>query len=287
MKRNFFILPGLILVSIFTFVFIACSNEEQSSISNNILESKEILKKYANVHNSGLDYIKRDAQSTQNKFTQKYLDEVLEKFVISIYGKDDAHKIMQETAPMVKKVFNGDIPSLTRTRSSISTNTAIEASNECLDKIRTHLYTFKDNEIFDNKLLLEDLHLIISQTYDKYVQKCNSDIEKQTLAQALGVLYGSIEYWTNSKNVESWSKFEMDENEDLSSEQIAISKKATKKDDNKKDKEKKDDTKVSKVEYITVVAAADTAGSFLGAAIASGPAAVAASAAAALYFDVE
>lgn len=177
---------------------------------------------------------------------------------------------------MVKKVFNGDIPSLTRTRSSISTNTAIEASNECLDKIRTHLNTFKDNEIFDNKLLLEDLHLIISQTYDKYVQKCNSDIEKQTLAQALGVLYGSIEYWTNSKNVESWSKFEMDENEVLSSEQKAI-----KKDDNKKDKEKKDDKKVSKVEYFTVVAAADTAGSFLGAAIASAPAAVA------LYFDVE
>lgn len=45
--------------------------------------------------------------------------------------------------------------------------------------------------------------------------------------------------------------------------------------------------KLSKAEYITVVAAADTAGSFLGAAVASGPAAVAASAAAALYFDVE
>lgn len=27
---------------------------------------------------------------------QKYLDEVLEKFVISIYGKDDAHKIMKK-----------------------------------------------------------------------------------------------------------------------------------------------------------------------------------------------
>lgn len=55
----------------------------------------------------------------------------------------------------------------------------------------------------------------------------------------------------------------------------------------KKAKENKNSKKLSKVDYITVVAAADTAGSFLGAAVASGPAAVAASAAAALYFDVE
>lgn len=50
---------------------------------------------------------------------------------------------------------------------------------------------------------------------------------------------------------------------------------------------KKEDKKLSKAEYIQVVAAADAAGAFLGTAIASGPAAILASATAALYFDVE
>ena len=52
--------------------------------------------------------------------------------------------------------------------------------------------------------------------------------------------------------------------------------KTTKKDD------KKEDKKLSKKEYLEVIAAADTVGAFLGIAIASGPAAIAASAAAAL-----
>ena len=136
---------------------------------------------------------------------------MLEKYVISIYGKDDAHKIMQEIAPMEKLVFNGHIPSLTnissstntpslrQTRSSSQTNIAIAAANECMDKIK---------------------------------------------------------YVSNSTR-------------------------APKKED------KKEDKKLSKKEYLEVIAAADTVGAFLGIAIASGPAAIAASAAAALYYDVE
>lgn len=102
------------------------------------------------------------------------------------------------------------------------------------------------------------------------------------LAKSLGVLYGSIEYWTNSDNVNSWSKIYIEDQENTHSK-IAT----TKSKRMKKAKENKDSKKLSKADYITVVAAADTAGSFLGAAVASGPAAVAASAAAALYFDVE
>lgn len=54
-----------------------------------------------------------------------------------------------------------------------------------------------------------------------------------------------------------------------------------------KEKDKDKNKKLSRKEYIEVVAAADVAGSYLGAGIASGPAAIAASAAAALYFDVK
>lgn len=267
------------------------------------------MKRYADIHNSGLDYIKSDAQRTTNRFTQKYLHGVLEKYVISIYGKDDAHKIMQEIAPMENLVFNGHIPSLTNissltntpslrqtssnssNSSSSQTNIAIAAANECMDKIKNHLNAFHDENIFDNKYLLEDLHTIISKTYEIYVQKCSSDIEKQSLAQSLGVLYGSIEYWTNSENVEYWSRIKM-ENEN-SSEYVSNSTRAPKKEDKKDDKkddkkeDKKEDKKLSKKEYLEVIAAADTVGAFLGIAIASGPAAIAASAAAALYYDVE
>lgn len=157
-------------------------------------------------------------------------------------------------------------------------------------KIKNHLSCFKDDEIFDNSDLLEDLHIIIIETYNTYASKCSTEQEKQTLTQVLGVLYGSIEYWTNSKNVESWIKIENDVNK--SSENVYNSTKSPKREEKKRRKrsnsrKKEDDNKLSKAEYVTVVAAADTAGAFLGAAVASGPAAVAASAAAGLYFDVK
>lgn len=276
MKLKSFILLGLIPTFIFTALFISCSSEEQNNISS------ETLKKYANIHNSGLDYIKSDVQRTQNICTPKYLNEVLEKYTSSIYSKEDVHKIMQEIALDKKLIFNGHIPSLAQTRSSISTNIALEACNECMDKIKNHLNAFKDDEIFDNKYLLEDLHVIINKVYDLYIQKCNSDIEKQTLAQSLGVFYGSIGYWSNSENVESWSKIEIEKTTEYSSNNIRKIKDGKQK---KKNQEKKKE--LSKKEYLEAMAAADVAGAYLGAAIASGPLAVAASAAAALYFDVK
>lgn len=227
-----------------------------------------------------MDYIKYDAQRTSENFTQEYLEKMLENYVISIYGKDNAYKIIQEIAPVEKLILNGNIPSLAQTRSSASTNIAIAAANECMDKIKSHLNKFKDDEIFDNNSLLEELHLIITQTYDTFLKKCGSDEERLSLSQSLGVLYGSIEYWTNSDNVVSWSKLKKDNNSGTYSGTTSNSKLPM------KNRARSSSRKLSKQEYITVVAAADTAGSFLGAAIASGPAAVAASAAAALYFDV-
>ena len=59
---NFLTLSRLILTFVFTTLLISCSNEEQSNISSDVSKSKEILKRYADIHNSGLDYIKSDAQ---------------------------------------------------------------------------------------------------------------------------------------------------------------------------------------------------------------------------------
>lgn len=290
MNSKNYTLSGLIFVFIIAALFISCSNDEQINISS--LDSKNILQEYANIHNSGLDYIKNDVQKTyKNICTPKQLDEVLDKYVISICEKDSAQKIMQEIAPVKKLLFNGHIPSLTKTRSNISTDVAKTAANECMEKIKNHLSCFKDDEIFDNSDLLEDLHIIIIETYNTYASKCSTEQEKQTLTQVLGVLYGSIEYWTNSKNVESWIKIENDVNK--SSENVYNSTKSPKREEKKEEKKeatvekKEDDNKLSKAEYVTVVAAADTAGAFLGAAVASGPAAVAASAAAGLYFDIK
>lgn len=295
MKQKLFILQAFIITCIFTVLQISCNNEEQSEDNSVFSKSEEILKKHARFHNSGLDYIKLDVMRNTEICTKNHLDSLLTQYVANAYNKHDAHKIMRQIAPMESNAFNGNIPSLEQIRGNASTNIAIKAANECMGKISNHLNTFRDEDIFDNKSLLNELHTIIINTYNAYIEKCSSEEEAQTLEQSLGVLYGSIEYWTNSENVESWSNINIEENKESNSNTVNnVSKVITKAEDkDKKDKtDKKDETKqetkkLSKAEYIAVVAAADTAGSFLGAAIASGPAAVAASAAAALYFEVE
>lgn len=276
-----FILLGLILALLFTALFISCNNEVQGSSNSDVLKTSEILKENGNIHNSGLDYIKNNALKTNNKCTQQYIGEVLGEYVRSIYDKDEANKIIQEIVPVQKQVFK-HIPSLSQTRSSNSTNMAMFATNESMNKIKQHLASFSNDEVFDNKKILDDLHLLICQTYEIYVKKCNSNDEKQALAQSLGVLYGSIEYWTNSENVEFWSKYKMDKNGKLSSKNLLNTRGK-----GNKEKDKDKNKKLSRKEYIEVVAAADVAGSYLGGGFASAPAAVAASAAAALYFDVK
>ncbi len=147
--------------------------------------------------------------------------------------------------------------------------------------ISTQLNNSNDDEIFDNRPLLEELHYIIGETYKSYTKQCNSDLDADALDKTLGVLYGSIEYWTNSNNVDIWTQIHM-EDEDFLYGTVSNTEKPT---DGEKGKQK--GRNLSKGEWVQVVAAADAAGAALGAGIASAPAAAAASAAAALYFDVE
>ena len=96
-------------------------------------------------------------------------------------------------------------------------------------------------------------------------------------------MYGSIEYWSTSENVESWYNIKIltDSKPSLENENNGfIMKKANK-------KKKDDDKKLSKKDWIEVVAAADAIGAFAGLGIASGASAMAVSAGAAIYFDVE
>lgn len=286
MKQKKFILTSLILFFNLTVLFTSCSNDCQNYVSTDISKSTKILEKYANIHNSGLDYIKFNVEKNSNeKCTRKYMESTLEDYIINVYGNDDALKIIRQIATMENLVFSGNIPHLAQMRNNTSadkSNTiAIEAANECINNISDHLKTCEDDELFDNQPLLDDLHVIINNTYNIYTKKCRSDEEQQILSQALGVLYGSIEYWTNSENVEFWSKLDIEDNNDIYSKDVSINKAKKEKSTNKSSK------KLSKAEYIEIIAAADTAGSFLGGAVASGPAAIAASAAAALYFDVE
>lgn len=269
---------GVIFVAILATMFTSCKGNEQDEFNLKSNESVSVLQKYANVHNSGLNFIKAESKAHKS-LTKNQLEHIMGGWLNQQYNHDVASRIMKEIAPIEESVFNGNIPSLTRTRGNTSTDIAITASNECLSKISKCLNSFKDKDVLDNSSLLDELHAIIIETYNAYIQKCSSETEKQVLAQALGVLYGSIDYWTNSANVEFWSKTRLEKDSDTYSG--LASKKIIKKAGKKKAR------KLSKAEYITVVAAADTAGSFLGAGVASGAAAVAASAAAAAYFDVE
>ena len=140
--------------------------------------------------------------------------------------------------------------------------------------------------------MLNDLHALIIETFTSYKKKCDSDNDLKALSQTLGVLYGSIEYWTCSDNVESWGAVNI-EIEENSSEVISNSNNASirirKKEPKKKEKE--NDRMLSKNEWIQTVAAADAlgaiAGGAAGGATGAGAGALASSAAAVLYFDVK
>lgn len=151
-----------------------------------------------------------------------------------------------------------------------------EALNECTKRISEKLANISDENLFDNSSLLNDLHSLINDYYNTYIQKYPSDIDTQAIAQVLGILYGSIEYWTNSNNVNFWSNVELEgySNCSAGNDQSTPQTRA--------DEKKKDDKTLSKSDYIITVASADAIGGLL-----SGPGAVLASGAAALYFDVE
>ena len=60
-------------------------------------------------------------------------------------------------------------------------------------RISEKLANISDENLFDNSSLLNDLHSLINDYYNTYIQKYPSDIDTQAIAQVLGILYGSIE----------------------------------------------------------------------------------------------
>lgn len=289
MKQKLFFLQGIILALVVTVAF-SCTNNEHDYTDLRISKPNESLIKYASLHNLGLEYIINDAKGVSGNFTKENFKVALEKYVIGVYGKEKSKDIIYEISSMEDFVLSGNIPSLNQTRSAVSdTNAlAVEAANVCLDKISVHLNNFRNNEILDNNHLLDEMHVIIDKTYNEYSKKCSSDNEMLALNQALGVLYGSVEYWVNSKNVSEWAELKLEDDSNSSPSSSLENKSKDGKDNKKDDKNKKEDKKkVSVKEFVTIMAAADTLGAFLGAGIASSPAAIAASAAAALYYEVE
>lgn len=170
MKQKLFILQAFIITCVFTVLQISCNNEEQSEDNSVFPKSEETLKRHAKFHNSGLDYIKLDVMRNTEICTKNHLDSLLTQYVANAYDKHDAHKIMRQIAPMENNAFNGNIPSLEQIRGNASTKIAIKAANECMDKISNHLSSFRDEDIFDNKSLLNELHTIYYQ-HIQYLQR--------------------------------------------------------------------------------------------------------------------
>lgn len=281
MKQKFSIFMGVFLMLVLTAQLVACSNNEQDEISYNGLQTANVLQKYADAHNLGLDYIKLDAEKVSGVYTKTRLDSVFENFVDFQYGNDNSMKQLDKVSTIKELVFNGVIPSLVRARSSNldvfteqANTVALNALKDCMANIANYLHNVHGDDLFDNDVLLDELHDIIGKSYIVNVKKCNSCLDRNALAQTLGVLYGSIEYWTNSSNVEYWTSINMQSDTTNSSINLDNQKPIT--------RAKKSNKKLSKSEWIQTVAAADAIG-----ALASGPAAVACSAGAALYFDVE
>ena len=281
------------------FQLISCNSKERDEIELNNTNVENVLEKYANIHNQGLDYIKLDMEKTSDVYTKSRLDSVFVDYLINQYGKKESNHILCEINPLKEFVLNGHIPSLKATRSGESdvfldnaNANAKEALNVCMSKMSNYLDEYDADNIFDNTLLLNDLHALIIETFTSYKKKCDSDNDLKALSQTLGVLYGSIEYWTCSDNVESWGAVNI-EREENSSEVISNSNNASirirKKEPKKKEKE--NDRMLSKNEWIQTVAAADAlgaiAGGAAGGATGAGAGALASSAAAALYFDVK
>lgn len=282
MKPKFIILLGVALSTLLISLLSSCTNEEQDGITPNYSESENILIEYADAHNLGLDYIKSEIHNSHGICDKEFIESAFDSFIIIQYGKNEASKISRELAPMKDLMFCLETPLTLQTRGNNDNIVnqvnpiAYEALNECTKRISEKLANISDENLFDNSSLLNDLHSLINDYYNTYIQKYPSDIDTQAIAQVLGILYGSIEYWTNSNNVNFWSNVELEgySNCSAGNDQSTPQTRA--------DEKKKDDKTLSKSDYIITVASADAIGGLL-----SGPGAVLASGAAALYFDVE
>lgn len=265
------------------------------SCSSDIVEQKEtfnspsnILQQYGNIHNAGLDFIKLDAMASHSNYSIDRMDSVYCKWVVSQYGSSETSDAAK-AGYMKAKVVANDIPTISYKRrsskdaSGVKCKLAVEALDECMNNIREKIRTFREDEIFDNDNLVKEIQFIISTTYNKYYNDCLSQNDIECLSRTLGVLYGSIEYWSKSDNVSTWTSINFSDNMPRSAVKKAEEKKENT--DEKKestDKKKEDNKKLSTHEFISVVGGSDAIG-----ALVSGPAAVVASAAAALYFEVK
>lgn len=276
-----------VLVSSISAMFVSCNSDVTSESSSGNLGSEHEMLKYAEDHNSGLDFFKQQAENNTYVFPQNHLDSLFKEWVMCQYGKERANEISQHIFSVEETALNGDFPSLAKTRSMGGTafggdvnSLSLDALEDCMRSISNEFEKYKESAIFDNIALLEKLHSIIGNTYLAYSEKCISDVEKKGIMITLGVLYGSIEYWTNSDNVDAWSRMQLITNDGSPSNVASITSKRIVK---SKEVKKNDGRTLPKSEWVQTVCAADAA----GAAIAGPEAGLAASAAAALYFDVE
>lgn len=267
-----------------------------SSCSNDIVDPKEtssnVLKQFGDIHNAGLDFIMHDAMACRSAYSIDRMDSVYCKWAVSQYGNTDTSDAVK-AGYMKAKVLSNDISAISYTRScsksdsGIKSKLAEEALDECMSNIRMTVSAFREDEVFDNDNLVKELQFIISATYNKYNNNCFSQSDIECLSRTLGVLYGSIEYWSKLDNVRAWTNISFSDTMSRSAVKKAEEKKENKdenKDENKgeKQEDKKEAKKLSSHEFISVVGGADAIGALI-----SGPAAVVASAAAALSFEVK
>lgn len=258
----------------------SCQNQDLDETSMNNPASLTTLEWHGKVHNEGLDFIKTDKMKTSGVYSKARLDSVFGEYIAVQYDIENTNRILEEINPIKEQLLSGNIPSLAKVRScdfeeslDNANPLALEALSECLSKITNHLSTIPEEQIFDNPSLLKSLHDIIYKTYLNYAAQSKEPTDLASVELTLGVLYGSVEYWSNSKNVEYWSNI-ADENE--------FSYPKAKKTNNSNMTRAEEKKKLTKEEYISVVGGADAIG-----ALAGPHAAVIASAATALYYDVE
>lgn len=301
-KQKFSVLAGIVISAIMAISFVSCSNDEYdakmsrsfNSYSNDecdtrisTLQVERDLQDYAIIHNSGLNFIKEKVAQTPNGYR---LDSIFNRYVRLKYSYDESAKIISEISPLTNQFFSKTTPTsiysyngLVNIQDSKNNELASKALNTCMDKIRYCLDSVNDDNMFDNKYLLSNLHIIITDTYKEYSDNCKSKFDMNALTETLGVLYGSVEYWSNSNNVDSWSDIQLSY---TSTESATLQNRVGTNHGNNKRRKKE---KLSRSEWIQTVAAADASGALAGSYFgphAAAAAGLAASAAAAIAFDV-
>lgn len=85
MKR-FLVIAGVLISVVLAFQLISCNSKERDEIELNNTNVENVLEKYANIHNQGLDYIKLDMEKTSDVYTKSRLDSVFVDYLINQYG---------------------------------------------------------------------------------------------------------------------------------------------------------------------------------------------------------